>query len=106
MRAKPPESIFGQRLREARERVGLPQDRLGVEIGLDEGTASARISRYETGAHEPPFQTAVLLAKALKVPVPFLYCKDDELAQLLLTWQKLPKADRRRAKALVESLLD
>ena len=40
---------FGVRLRQARERLGLPQDKLGVMIGLDEGCSSARISRYETG---------------------------------------------------------
>ena len=38
-------TIFGVRMRQARERLGVPQDKLGVMIGLDEETASARISR-------------------------------------------------------------
>jgi transcriptional regulator with XRE-family HTH domain len=41
--------VFGTRLREARELAGIPQDKLGVMIGLDESSSSARISRYETG---------------------------------------------------------
>ena len=52
-------------------------------IGIDEGCSSARISRYETGAHLPPFETAELLAQALNVPVAFFYCRSDELAALL-----------------------
>ena len=43
--------VLGHRLRQARKWMGIPQDKLGVAIGLDESTASARISRYETGVH-------------------------------------------------------
>lgn len=63
--------MFGHRLRCARKLLGLSQDRLGVLIGLDEHTASARISRYETGAHEPPIKTARLLAQVLGVPLAY-----------------------------------
>ena len=80
---KHPQTVFGLRLRLAREAAGIPQDRLGVMIGIDEGCSSARISRYETGAHLPPFETAELLAQALNVPVEFFYCRSDELAALL-----------------------
>lgn len=100
---KDPASVFGRRLREARERSGLPQDRLGVAIGLDEGTASARISRYETGIHAPPFDTAVRLAEVLKVPSAFLYCPEDELARVILWWHRLSRADRKRAKAIIDA---
>jgi transcriptional regulator with XRE-family HTH domain len=82
--AEPEISIFGRRLREARQRIGMPQDKLGVEIGLDESSSSARISRYETGKHEAPYATAQKLAKALGIPVAYLYCDDDRLAELIL----------------------
>lgn len=85
-------------------RAGYPQDRLGVEIGLDETTASTRISRYETGVHETPFDTAVLIAKALGVPTPYLYCEDDELAALILSWRGLARGDRKRVRLLIEEL--
>ena len=62
---------FGVRLRQARERLGLPQDKLGVMIGLDEGCSSARISRYETGVHEPAFDIARKLAQVLGVTVTY-----------------------------------
>lgn len=81
---KQPQSLFGHRLREAREAAGIPQDRLGVMIGLDEGCASARISRYETGTHQPPYATAEKLSAVLRVPTAYLYCKSDALGQLLL----------------------
>ena len=100
-----PASVFGSRLRQARHQANIPQDKLGVEIGLDEGTASARISRYETGVHEPPFEIAVKLAKALAVPTAFFYCEDDALAQLLLTWQRLNAIERTFLQSFINENL-
>ena len=80
---------FGARLRQAREWKGLAQDKLGVLTGLDEGCSSARISRYETGVHQPPFETARNLARVLNVPVAFFYCEDDWLAHALLHLDRL-----------------
>ena len=72
-------SVFGQRMRQARILVGIPQDKLGVLIGLDEGSSSARMSRYENGVHEPPIQVAKRIAEELGVPLAFMYCDDDDL---------------------------
>jgi transcriptional regulator with XRE-family HTH domain len=93
---KPPTSIFGLRLRQARLEAGIPQDKLGVAIGLDETTASTRISRYETGIHAAPYETAAKIAQALHVPTPFLFCDDDDLARLILLWAGLSKSQRRK----------
>ena len=71
-------------MREARLRARLPQDRLGVLIGLDESSSSARISRYETGVHEPSLPTARAIATVLGVPLAYLYCEDDVTAEILL----------------------
>jgi transcriptional regulator with XRE-family HTH domain len=89
-------TIFGGRLRQARKWAGLPQDRLGVAIGLDETTSSVRFSRYETGVHEPPIATARLLAAELGVPLAFLYCDDDDLALALLNLAEMSCTERRR----------
>jgi len=79
-----PSSIFGIRLREARIRAGISQERLGVMVGLDEGCSSARMSRYESGQHLPQYNVALNIAEALSVPVSYLYCDNDNLADLLL----------------------
>lgn len=84
-----PKTLFGRRLREARLRTGIPQDKLGVLIGIDELTSSARISRYENGTHAPPFATAAKLAQALGVPAAYFYSDDDELARLVLAFGAL-----------------
>lgn len=105
MRIKEPATLFGRRLRAARQRADIPQDRLGVQIGLDEGTASARMSRYETGTHEPPFGIAVKLARALHLPAAYFYCEDDELADLVLAWVRLPKTERKHIKAMIDAIL-
>lgn len=86
---KPPsqaQNLFGQRLREARLRAGIAQDKLGVMIGLDEGCSSARMSRYENGVHEPPFAIAEQLAKVLGISACYLYCRDEKLAQIILEY--------------------
>ncbi len=65
-------------------------------IGLDEGSSSARISRYETGTHEPPFELAEKLAKVLGVPTAYFYCADELLATLLIVVNALDDSDKTR----------
>lgn len=95
-------SVFGRRLREARLRAGIAQDRLGVMIGLDEGCSSARMSRYESGVHEPPFQLVKLVAKVLGVSPAYFYCDDDRLAEIIRIYSGLSDGSR---DALLHSAL-
>ena len=89
-----PISIVGRRMRERREALGLAQEKVGVAIGLDESSARARISRYELGVHEAPVPTAKQIASALKVPLAYLYCEDDNTATLLVALHKLTVKER------------
>lgn len=75
-------------------------------IGLDEGSSSARISRYETGEHEPPYATAQNLAEALQVPVAYLYCDDDELAEMILLLGKADETLMSQVRILVAEVND
>ena len=99
-----PSTLFGRRLREARNRTGIAQDKLGVVIGMDEGSSSARISRYETGTHEPSFATAEKLAAALGVPAAYFYCDDDRLADFLVRYTTLKEEQRNQVLTLVSEL--
>jgi transcriptional regulator with XRE-family HTH domain len=101
-----PRTLFGRRLREARLRTGIAQDKLGVMIGIDELTSSARISRYENGTHEPPFTTAEKLAAALNVPTAFFYCEDDGLARLICGYALLPASERERLLRVLDELVE
>ena len=92
------QNVFGQRLRAARVAAGIPQDRLGVLIGIDEGCSSARISRYESGVHQPPFEIAEKLAAALSVPTAYFYCRTDGLSELLLSAAELDAGELDRLK--------
>lgn len=78
--------VFARRFRLARERSGLTQEQVAVAAGIDEMSASARMSQYENGRHLPRYQIAVRLAQGLGVPVAYLYTPDDMTAELLLLW--------------------
>jgi len=88
-------SPIARRLKEARLRAGLSQKQLGISIGVDEFSASPRINQYERGKHTPDFETVERIAKALKVPTPYFYCAEDELAEWVLSFSRLSRQARR-----------
>lgn len=98
--------MFARRLRQARLRVGIAQDKLGVLIGLDETVSSARMSRYESGVHEPSIKTARDIAQALDVPLGYLYCDDDRLAEIILAASELPANDQEQLLSSLRIRLD
>ncbi|AIF48147.1 helix-turn-helix domain-containing protein [Dyella japonica] len=87
---------FQRRLKEAREERALSQKNLGIEAGIDPFVASTRINRYEQGVHEPDMATIQRLAKALQVPLPYLFATDDRLAAMILAFDKLTSSDKDR----------
>lgn len=104
-RILPNSSTVGRRLRQARERAGLPQDQLGVLAGLEESSSSARISRYESGVHEPPLRFAESLARVLGVPAAYFYCGDDRLAEIMLHYAVMSEAQRRELQTKAAELV-
>lgn len=103
--SKPATPIVGRRMRERRETLVLAQENVGVAIGLDESCARNRISRYELGVHEPPLNTVKLLAHVLQVPLPYFYCEEEDIAQLLLALYALPAKQRKeRVSAFLEQI--
>ena len=98
-------SIVGRRIKGLREDLGWSQERVGVEIGIDESSSRARISRYELGVHEPPVATARSIAHVLGAPLSYLYCEDDPIAALLLALHQLePTARARKVTELSKQL--
>jgi transcriptional regulator with XRE-family HTH domain len=83
-------STFAKRLREARETIGISQKQLGIQAGIDQFVASARINQYERGKHIPDLLTAQRLAVELRIPVSYLYEPNDDLAALLRIVGHLP----------------
>lgn len=100
--SSPTSTVLGRHIRSLREELGWSQEKVGVEIGLDESSSRARISRYELGTHEPPVKTARMIAKALGVSLAYLYCDEEEIATLL---KKLAARPASQRKALVSRWL-
>ena len=95
---KPPATVYGKRLRSARMVMGWTQADLAKRIGMVDAVSGAtRVSRYETGQHDPDPATAQALAKALGVPVAYFHATSDTLAEIILLVAKLPAAKQKDA---------
>jgi len=75
------DSPIQKRLKEARLEAELSQKTLGIQAGIDEFSASARMNHYEKGRHTPDYSMLKRIAKVLKLPVAYFYAESDELAR-------------------------
>jgi transcriptional regulator with XRE-family HTH domain len=91
-----------KRLKEARVRLGISQKTLGIQAGIDEFSASARMNQYEKGKHAPDYAMAKRLAAVLKVPCSYLYEEDDDIAAMLVEYYNLGETVR---KQILEKIL-
>ncbi|MGK0270134.1 MAG: transcriptional regulator with XRE-family HTH domain [Cocleimonas sp.] len=89
------ESPLALRLKTARKAAGVTQQNLGIRLGMEANTASARMNQYEKGKHNPDYQTMQRIAKELDVPVAYFYCDDELLAELMCVLDKLPDAEKQ-----------
>lgn len=95
---KPPATVYGKRLRSARIAMGWTQADLAKRIGMVDAVSGAtRVSRYETGQHDPDPATAQALAKALGVPVAYFHATSDTFAEIILLVAKLPASKQKEA---------
>ncbi|MDA8477397.1 helix-turn-helix domain-containing protein [Citrobacter sp. Awk 4] len=86
--------MLGKRLKIARINAGLKQAELGVRAGLDEESASARISSYENEVHAPDFRLVRKIAVVLDVPEAYFYAVEDGLAEVILQYHRHRKMYR------------
>lgn len=76
--------MIAKRLKEARLRAKLTQEKLGVLAGIDEATAYSRLSHYENGTHKPTYELVCEFARVLDVPECYFYIRDDKFAEDVL----------------------
>lgn len=76
--------MIPKRLKEARQRAKLTQEKLGVLPGIEEATAYSRLSHYENGTHKPTFDLVCEFARVLNVPECYFYTVDDDFAEAVL----------------------
>ncbi|MFT4257605.1 MAG: helix-turn-helix transcriptional regulator [Pseudoxanthomonas sp.] len=106
MPIKPPASLFGRRLREARQRLGLRQTDLGRLLGMEEqNTGAPRVSRYETGKHDPDPETAAKIAQILGLPLAYFYAVSDPLAEAILLIAQLPESEQAQAVERLKTII-
>ena len=62
---------------------------MGIEAGMDQFSASARMNHYEMGRHTPDYSTLKRIATVLKLPVAYFYSEDNELAEIIRVFYNL-----------------
>lgn len=80
--------MLPHRLKAARLKTGLSQQKLGILAGIDEATASARMNQYEKGIHTRDFALACKLAEVLNIPTCYFYTVEDDLAEYIENYKK------------------
>lgn len=97
-------SVLAKRLKAARMAAKLSQERLGVLAGIEEASASARMNQYERGRHAPDFSMVQRLASVLNVPTAYFYAEQDDTAELLLRFHRLPAHHREHVLDYITQL--
>ena len=72
----------------------------------DKRSGSVRINRYEQEVNRADMDTAAELAKALNVPLAYLFAEDDDQAELLLAFTQLSKSERSKVLALAKQMAE
>lgn len=96
---------FAERLRNTRQAKGLTQAELGRLMDLPDDVGQTRISRYEQGKHFPDPPAAEKLAKALGVPLAYLWASDDRQAEIILGFAQLDKEQQDGLLGLLREFL-
>lgn len=97
--------VFTQRLKEARQRLGISQAAVGIAAAVNHSGASARFNRYEKGVYEPDMETMARIADALNVPLPWLFTSDENLAELILNFATLSSDSQLRLLDMSRKML-
>lgn len=92
------ENPIPARLKEARKKAGITQKDLGVNIGMEESSASGRMNHYEKGRHTPDIGTLQRMADELNVPLQYFFCESDLSAELACVIDKM--SDEEKATLL------
>ncbi|ARP39580.1 MULTISPECIES: helix-turn-helix domain-containing protein [Vibrio] len=89
------------RLKEVRKKAKISQKELGMRIGIDESSASARMNQYEKGKHTPDISTLKKMADELGVPLNYFFCEDESSAELVCLIAKMSKAEKQKLISLI-----
>jgi transcriptional regulator with XRE-family HTH domain len=81
----------------------ISQRALGAMLGISKKTGSVRVNRYEQQVSKADMDTAGELARALDVPLAYLFAEADDLAEVILGFSKLNKTERAKVVADIKA---
>ncbi len=96
--------MLAHRLKQARLKANLSQEKLGKLAGIDPMSASARMNQYERGKHAPDYQLMCKVSEILTMPVSWFYTQDEDAAKLQEIFFHLSTDNRKSILATAEAL--
>jgi transcriptional regulator with XRE-family HTH domain len=96
--------MLAHRLKQARLKANLSQEKLGKLAGIDPMSASARMNQYERGKHAPDYQLMCKVSEILTMPVSWFYTQDEDAAKLQEIFFNLSTDNRKSILATAEAL--
>jgi transcriptional regulator with XRE-family HTH domain len=96
-------STLSKRIREARLLAGISQERLGIQVGIDPASASARMNRYEQGTRVPSPALVERIASELGLPAAYFYTAEDDMAKLLQWFYRLSSEEKAQMMRCIDS---
>ncbi|MCZ8061762.1 helix-turn-helix transcriptional regulator [Silanimonas sp.] len=106
MSKQPAQSLFAERLVQARELRGLSQRALGDLMGLGKDKGSTRINRYERQTSSVSLEALDELARALDVPKAYLVADTGAFADALLRLSQIDLEKRPEVIQLLDRLVE
>lgn len=98
---------IGDRLRLARERKNLRQNRVAQQLGIHNST----LAKYESGGREPDAESLIKLAELYEVSVTWILgeeinTNDQAKNEVLEAYARLPQDKKKIIDDMIKALLD
>lgn len=72
--------MFGDRLKELREDMGLTQEQLSIRLDI----TRQQLSNYETNKYEPAFEVLIRIADFFNVSIDYLLCRTKQKENIII----------------------
>lgn len=92
--------MFGDRLKELREDMGLTQEQLSIRLDI----TRQQLSNYETNKYQPSFDILIRISDFFNVSLDYLLCRTKQKENIIIDNEIILEVlnDRNKKKIVIE----